>query len=55
VDERSVVLVDLTPEFTAITREMLYVDDMHPSERGQELIAGRLSEAILRLEEAGSE
>lgn len=43
---RGVTLVDLTPEFTSITSEMLYVDDMHPSEYGQGLIAQRIAEAL---------
>ncbi len=46
--ERGVTLVDMTPEFTAITSEMLYIDDMHPSEYGQDLIAGKLAETLSR-------
>jgi lysophospholipase L1-like esterase len=42
--EQGVPLIDLTTEFTAITDEMLYVDDMHPSEHGQRLIAAKLAE-----------
>ena len=45
--ERGLPLVDLTPEFTAITPEPLYVDDMHPNPRGQDLIAAKTAEAIL--------
>jgi len=42
--ERAVRLVDLTPEFTDRTSEQLYVDDMHPSEYGHELIARKIAE-----------
>jgi len=40
--QRGVPLIDLTPEFTAMTDKMLYVDDMHPNANGQELIATRI-------------
>jgi len=42
--EQGVPLIDLTAEFTSITDEMLYVDDMHPSEHGQQLISAKLAE-----------
>lgn len=46
--ERGVALVDLTPEFTALRREPLYVDDMHPNALGHEIVARRLSEELVK-------
>jgi lysophospholipase L1-like esterase len=46
--ERGAALVDLTPEFTTLRREPLYVDDMHPSLLGHEIIARRLHEELTR-------
>jgi lysophospholipase L1-like esterase len=39
-------LVDLTPEFTAMTREPLYYDVLHPNARGNEIIANGIFEAL---------
>jgi len=44
--ERGVTLVDLTPEFTALRREALCVDDMHPNVLGHDIIARRLYEEL---------
>jgi len=44
--ETGALLVDLTPEFSAMSDEPLYVDDMHPAEAGQEIIARGLFAAI---------
>ena len=43
---RNALLLDLTPHFTAVTDSSLYLDDMHPSEAGHELIARRLFETL---------
>ena len=43
---RNALLLDLTPHFTAVTDSSLYLDDMHPSEVGHELIARRLFETL---------
>jgi lysophospholipase L1-like esterase len=45
--ERGVSLVDLTPEFTALRKEPLYVDDMHPNALGHEIVARRLYEDLV--------
>jgi predicted Zn-dependent protease len=45
---RAVTLVDLTPEFTALRREPLYLDDMHPNRLGHEIIARRLHEELVK-------
>jgi tetratricopeptide (TPR) repeat protein len=39
-------LVDLSDEFLAARPEPLYVDDMHPNERGHQLIAEALARAL---------
>jgi lysophospholipase L1-like esterase len=39
--------VDLTPEFTALRKEPLYVDDMHPNALGHEIVARRLYEDLV--------
>lgn len=41
-----VPLLDLTPEFTALRREPLYVDDMHPNVTGHAVIGQRLYELL---------
>jgi lysophospholipase L1-like esterase len=41
-----VALVDLSGDFTALRREPLYVDDMHPDVAGHETIARRLYERL---------
>ncbi len=46
--DRHVPLVDLTPEFTRLRRDPLYVDDMHPNVAGHDIIARRLYEEIVR-------
>jgi lysophospholipase L1-like esterase len=45
--ETGAILVDLTPEFSAVTGERLYIDDMHPSEAGQEVIARGIFASII--------
>lgn len=47
--ERQVPLVDLTPEFTALRRDSLYVDDMHPNVAGHDIMARRLYEKIVEV------
>jgi lysophospholipase L1-like esterase len=47
-EERGVTLVDLTPEFTALRKEPLYVDDMHPNVLGHEIVARRLYEDLVK-------
>jgi lysophospholipase L1-like esterase len=44
--QRGAPLIDLTPEFTVRTTEPLYVDDMHPGEHGQKLIARKIADAF---------
>lgn len=46
--DRGVALVDLMPEFTSLRREPLYVDDMHPSALGHDIIARRLHQELTR-------
>lgn len=46
--ERRVLLVDLTPEFTKLRRDTLYVDDMHPNVAGHDLVARRLYEELVK-------
>lgn len=46
--QSGVSLVDLTPEFTELRKEPLYVDDMHPNTMGHEIIAQRLSAELVK-------
>jgi lysophospholipase L1-like esterase len=41
-------LVDLSDEFLAARAEPLYLDDMHPNERGHQLIADALARALVK-------
>jgi lysophospholipase L1-like esterase len=46
-EKRQITVVDLTAEFTAMRRDPLYFDDMHPDSAGHEIIARKLRDAIL--------